>query len=69
MQPGGAVYLRTDDRDYFAQMNAVFEANPGYQKMETPAELAELTTDFEKDFQARGLQALRAAYQARPVVF
>jgi tRNA (guanine-N7-)-methyltransferase len=26
LQPGGVVYLRTDDADYFAQMQAVFGA-------------------------------------------
>ena len=63
LQPGGAVYLRTDDRDYFAQMIKVFAASPEFQKAETPTELEELTTDFERDFQARGIQTLRAAYR------
>jgi tRNA (guanine-N7-)-methyltransferase len=64
---GGTVYLRTDDRDYFDQMNNVFTSSPLFHKTETPAELAALPTDFEKDFQARGIGTLRAAYQSRPV--
>ena len=63
LAPGGAVYLRTDDADYFQQMTEVFGANREFQQIETPAELAELLTDFEREFQARGIQTLRAAYR------
>ena len=59
----GVVYLRTDDADYFQQMTEVFAASRDFQKTETPAELAELTTDFERDFNAKGIQTLRAAYR------
>jgi tRNA (guanine-N7-)-methyltransferase len=62
--PGGVVYLRTDDEDYFAQMTDVFGASREFQRIETPAELAELHTDFEREFRARGIQTLRAAYRA-----
>jgi tRNA (guanine-N7-)-methyltransferase len=62
---GGTVYLRTDDRDYFDQMNSVFAISPLFQHGETPAELTALRTDFEKDFQARGIHTLRAAYRSR----
>jgi len=60
--PGGSVYLRTDDRDYFDQMTAVFTASTAFCQVETPAELSEFVTDFEKDFQARGIRTLRSAY-------
>jgi tRNA (guanine-N7-)-methyltransferase len=59
---GGVVYLRTDDEDYFAQMKSVFAANSMFQPLETPAELAGLLTDFERQFNARKIQTLRAAY-------
>ena len=59
---GGAVFLRTDDQDYFRQMTEVFGANREFQQMETPPELANLLTDFEQEFQARGIKTLRAAY-------
>lgn len=62
--PGGAVFLRTDDRDYFQQMVQVFGASPLFLAEETPPALAEVTTDFERDFLARGIQTLRAAYRA-----
>jgi tRNA (guanine-N7-)-methyltransferase len=62
--PGGTVYLRTDDEDYFRQMREVFAAAAGFQPVETPVELASVLTDFERDFQARGIQTLRAAYQS-----
>ncbi|MCX8089589.1 MAG: tRNA (guanosine(46)-N7)-methyltransferase TrmB [Verrucomicrobiae bacterium] len=61
--PGGVVYLRTDDADYFAQMQAVFGGHPAFRSTETPEELASLLTDFEREFRARNIQTLRAAYQ------
>jgi tRNA (guanine-N7-)-methyltransferase len=61
--PGGVVYLRTDDADYFAQMTEVFAASQEFQKVETPSELAEVLTDFEREFNAQGISTLRAAYQ------
>jgi len=63
LAPGGVVFLRTDDADYFAQMTAVFGASAEFLKVETPAELLELLTDFEREFNARGIGTLRAAYQ------
>jgi len=65
LQPGGTVYLRTDDADYFAQMTSVFGLLPEFQGVETPAELGAVLTDFEREFQARGVTTLRAAYQRR----
>jgi tRNA (guanine-N7-)-methyltransferase len=62
---GGAVYLRTDDADYFQQMTEVFAASRDFQKIETPVELAELTTDFERDFNSKGIRILRAAYRLK----
>lgn len=61
--PGGLVYLRTDDADYFEQMQEVFAADAAFTATETPAELAALRTDFEADFNARGIPTLRTAYR------
>jgi tRNA (guanine-N7-)-methyltransferase len=63
--PGGVVYLRTDDRDYFGQMTEVFGASREFEPVETPAELSALPTDFEREFNVRGIGTLRAAYRAR----
>jgi tRNA (guanine-N7-)-methyltransferase len=63
---GGVVYLRTDDADYFSQMAEVFGASRQFQKAETPVELAELPTDFEREFNRREIKMLRAAYRALP---
>ncbi len=65
LAPGGAVFLRTDDEDYFAQMTAVFAANSGFVPAETPADLKGMITDFEEDFRAKGVATLRAVYQRR----
>lgn len=65
LQRSGVVYFRTDDSDYFEQMCAVFAANPVFQSVTTPPELAGLLTDFEKEFVSRGLNTLRAAYRVR----
>jgi len=63
LAPGGRIYLRTDATDYFQQMTEVFAAGKNFQKIMTPLELSELPTDFEREFLARGVQTLRAAYQ------
>ncbi|MBI5773822.1 MAG: tRNA (guanosine(46)-N7)-methyltransferase TrmB [Verrucomicrobia bacterium] len=63
LTPGGIVFLRTDDANYFAQMNRVFQARTDFRAVETPAELSVVTTDFERDFNVRGVPTLRAAYQ------
>jgi tRNA (guanine-N7-)-methyltransferase len=64
LTPGGRVYLRTDDADYFEQMLAVFAADPTFKPVETPPALAGVVTDFERTFLARGIQTRRAAYQS-----
>jgi tRNA (guanine-N7-)-methyltransferase len=66
LSPGGTVYFRTDDTDYFLQMTRVFAVQPEFALIETPAELAAFLTDFETDFIAQGVSTLRAAYQRRP---
>jgi tRNA (guanine-N7-)-methyltransferase len=63
LTPGGCVFLRTDDADYFGQMNEVFGAAKEFAPTDTPALLAEIITDFEREFNAQGIQTLRAAYQ------
>lgn len=64
--PGGVVYLRTDDTDYFAQMQEVFaSAQDQFDPFPTPPELAAFTTDFERGFNARGIATLRAAYRLK----
>ena len=62
LMPGGTVYLRTDDSNYFEQMTAVFAAAPAFRPVETPGELSALLTDFEKGFHTRGIKTLVAAY-------
>jgi tRNA (guanine-N7-)-methyltransferase len=59
---GGIVYLRTDDTDYFAQMNEVFGAGADFRPVPTPTDLRVVVTDFERDFHARGVPTLHAAY-------
>ena len=63
--PGGVVYLRTDDTDYFSQMIEVFGASQEFQKVETPGKLSEVLTDFEREFNAQGIPTLHAAYQLK----
>jgi tRNA (guanine-N7-)-methyltransferase len=63
LAPGGKIYLRTDDPDYFDQMKEVFAADSKYRPIETPSDLLDLLTDFEKEFHAKGIETLRAAYQ------
>ena len=65
MTPGGFIFLRTDDEDYFNQMQEVFTAQPRFQESETPVELARVVTDFERGFQARGVATRRAAFRLK----
>jgi len=64
LTPGGIVYLRTDDEDYFSQM-MMSGGSPPFTPVETPDALAGLVTDFEKGFQAHGVKTLRVAYRLR----
>jgi tRNA (guanine-N7-)-methyltransferase len=59
----GIVYLRTDDADYFSQMTRVFDTNKNFAAIPTPERLANVLTDFERQFTAQGIQTNRAAYQ------
>lgn len=61
--PSGRVFLRTDDADYFAQMQEVFGGSGDFRPIETPPELAEVPTDFELEFTAQGKPTLRSAWQ------
>jgi len=63
--PGGVVYLRTDDQDYFTQMTEVFGGAAEFELVTTPGELAGVLTDFERDFNAQGIPTLAAAYRNR----
>lgn len=61
--PGGIVWLRTDNVDYFEQMVASFQTNPHFIPIPTPEDLAATTTDFERHFNAQGIPTQRAGYQ------
>ncbi len=63
LQPGGSIYLRTDDPGYFDIMREVFGSQARFAPVETPSELSAVLTDFEREFQARGVKTLRAAYR------
>jgi tRNA (guanine-N7-)-methyltransferase len=61
--PGGTVFLRTDDVDYFGQMRRVFAADARFVEVATPSALLALKTDFEADFNAQGIPTQHAAYR------
>jgi tRNA (guanine-N7-)-methyltransferase len=61
--PGGCLYLRTDDENYQEQMRSVSLAQPGFQAVETPADLAAQVTDFERGFLAAGRPIYRLAFR------
>ena len=60
--PGGIVHLRTDDPDYFAQMQESFAPAKDFSSTETPKELAALTTEFERQWNEEGKPTLRVSY-------
>lgn len=61
----GIIYLRTDDADYHEQMVTVFDANPQFERIETPEELSAVKTDFERGFNAEGIPTRYAAYRRK----
>lgn len=63
LRPGGVVHLRTDHVEYFEQMLTVFRADKSFTEVETPAELAAVTTDFEREFNAKGIPTNRASWR------
>jgi tRNA (guanine-N7-)-methyltransferase len=62
LKPGGHFYVRTDDAHYFEQMLAVGNGQPAFQKVESPAELLAVVTDFEADFNASGIPTRHSAW-------
>ena len=65
LAPGGTVYLRTDNLEYFTQMLEVFGGAPEFAAVETPEELRAVVTDFEREFNAQGIPTNYAAYRLR----
>ena len=63
LKPGGVVHLRTDHVDYFTQMIEVFRADKSFTEVETPAELAAVTTDFEQEFNAKSIPTNRTSWR------
>lgn len=60
--PGGRIYLRTDDHDYFEQMRRVFTGTQ-FREVETPENLKAMITDFEREFTKRGVATNRLAME------
>ena len=63
LRPGGVVHLRTDHVEYFQQMLTVFRADKSFTETEPPIELTEVTTDFEREFNAKGIPTNRASWR------
>lgn len=59
----GRIFLRTDDAAYYKQMLGVFASDQRFRRIDTPPELIVMLTDFEREFQRRGIQTLRAAFE------
>ena len=60
LTPGGTICLRTDDSDYFAQVQTVFKRFPSAS---VPAALSATLTDFERGFHHQGVPTLSAGYR------
>jgi tRNA (guanine-N7-)-methyltransferase len=68
LSPGGKVYLRTDNTDYFEQMETTFAGDSSFEPIDAPDSLTQIVTDFEKTFNAQGIPTLRAQYRLRKPV-
>ncbi|HXJ58421.1 MAG TPA: tRNA (guanosine(46)-N7)-methyltransferase TrmB [Verrucomicrobiae bacterium] len=62
LTPGGLVCFRTDDPNYLTQIQEVFAGDARFVSCPVPPSLLEHVTDFEREFQARGIATLHAAY-------
>ena len=62
--PNGIIHLRTDDSAYFEQMQESFSPAIDFSSTETPVELANLTTEFERQWNKEGKPTLRVSYRA-----
>ena len=61
--PNGIVHLRTDDPAYFEQMQESFLPSKYFSVTETPVELANVTTEFERQWNEEGKPTLRVSYR------
>lgn len=61
--PGGCVHLRTDVASYFETMLGLFEASPNFRRCDTPHELTECLTGFERRFVVEGKPIYRASFE------
>ena len=61
--PNGIVHLRTDDPAYFEQMQESFLPAKYFSVTETPVELANVTTEFERQWNEEGKPTLRVSYR------
>ena len=64
LREGGIVYLRTDNIEYFEQMLEVFGAAVGFEAVETQERMKQLVTDFEQEFNSKGISTNYAAYRS-----
>lgn len=65
LAPGGVAYLRTDDEPYFAQMTEVFDGGADFERIAETAGLLDRRTDFETDFNSRGIPTRHGAWRRR----
>ncbi|MBI62305.1 MAG: tRNA (guanosine(46)-N7)-methyltransferase TrmB [Verrucomicrobiales bacterium] len=63
LTPGGVLYLRTDDSQYFGQMQDTFSDAEAFTEESTPTALSEITTEFERQWIAEGKRTFYAAYR------
>ena len=63
LTPRGVLHLRTDDPSYFEQMQNSFAPTTNFAPEETPAALAALTTEFERQWNAEGKKTNRVSYR------
>ena len=61
--PNGIVHLRTDDPAYFEQMQESFLPAKYFSVTGTPVELANVTTEFERQWNEEGKPTLRVSYR------
>lgn len=67
LEPGGCVFVRTDNVPYFEQMKIVFMGDPEFTPIETPDYLKKIKTDFECYFNKQGIETNYASFKWNPI--
>lgn len=63
LEPGGQIYVKTDNKVYFEQLLDVFAGDPEFQFISFPEDMKSFKTEFELFFNDKGIETNYAVFQ------